>query len=144
MRTDNQRIAVLVAFALHPERAFSLRHPSFEAEGIPLMLSWGGAFERQREKRSEQVFSLSHTCGCRAACSNCQTCHHQSVFFISLTMKWLDDIKRREEGGSWVSELELKASSSFRGPFPDQRGSSGSRITEQLGGMLDREYCPGK
>lgn len=61
MRTDNQRIAVLVAFALHPERAFSLRHPSFEAEGIPLMLSRGGAFERRREKRSEQVFSLSLT-----------------------------------------------------------------------------------
>lgn len=61
MRTDNQCIAVLVAFALRPERAFSLRHPSFEVEGIPLMLSRGGALERQQKKdRSRCFLSLKH------------------------------------------------------------------------------------
>ncbi len=60
MRTDNHCIAVLVALALRSERAFSLRHPSFEAEGIPLMLSRGGAFKRRQFKTEAGVFHLTH------------------------------------------------------------------------------------
>lgn len=60
MRTDNHCIAVLVAFALHSEGAFSLRHPSFEAEGIPLMLSRGGAFKRQYAKTKAGVSLVTH------------------------------------------------------------------------------------
>lgn len=58
-------------------------------------------------------------------------------------MKWLGDIKRREKEGSWMLKLEPGASSRFRGPLPDQRWSSGSKIAEQLGGILlrDRLSC---
>lgn len=73
MRTDNRCIAVLVAFALRSESPFSLRHPSFEAEGIPLVLSPGGTF-KSHQARIEAGVSLL-TCECCAACSNCQTCH---------------------------------------------------------------------
>ncbi len=60
MRTDNHCIAVLVAFALRSERPFSLRHPSFEAGGIPLTLSRGGTFKRQEAKTEAGVLLLTH------------------------------------------------------------------------------------
>lgn len=49
-----------MAFALHSVAAFSLRHPSFEAQGIPLILSWGGAFKRHEAKNEAGVFLLTH------------------------------------------------------------------------------------
>lgn len=82
MKTDNCCIAVLVAFALRLEDPFSLRHPSFEGEGIPLTLSPGGAFKSHQAGIEAGVFLL--TCGYRAPTSNCQTCHHQSVLSRSL------------------------------------------------------------
>lgn len=60
MRTDNRCIAGLVSFTLRTERAFSLRHPSFEAQGIPLTLSWGGTFERREAKAAAGVLPLAH------------------------------------------------------------------------------------
>ena len=134
MRTDNHCIAVFVALALRSEKAFSLRHPSFEAGDIPLILSRVGAFNKREAKDWSRCFS-SHICGCWVPCSNWQTRHHQSFFYLPMKMKWIISWAKKR-GGSFDIKARAPGFNQLQKAFPR------SKITEQLGGYWSERDCP--
>lgn len=137
MRTDNCCIAVLVAFALRSESPFSLRHPSFEAEGIPLMLSPGGAFKSHQAEIEAGVFLLTHV----DAVLHVLTVKHA---IINPFLSTYDD---KMAGQHQEEELDIKAwarglhpASEGLSPIKDGAGGQGSQ-SSWVEYWLDRD-CP--
>lgn len=98
------------------------------------MLSPGGAFKSHQAETGAGVSPLTHA----DTVLHILTVKHDIInpFFCFFLTSPLDD----EMGGTHQEEesgIKARArgfSSSFTGPFPDQRWSRRSKITEQLGG----------